>query len=103
MRIGSNKEISIDVRVVAATNRKLEEQVTQNLFREDLFYRLNAATLTIPPLRERKEEIPYLSKMFIKMCCTENGFNQKTISPEAMDLLMNFSWPGNIRELKKHH
>ncbi|MCB1197082.1 MAG: sigma 54-interacting transcriptional regulator [Deltaproteobacteria bacterium] len=100
MRIGSNKEISIDVRVVAATNRKLEEQVAQNLFREDLFYRLNAATLTIPPLRERKEEIPYLSKMFVKTCCEENGFHQKTLSPEAMDLLMNFSWPGNIRELK---
>lgn len=100
MRIGSNKEINIDVRVVAATNRKLEEQVANNEFREDLYYRLNAATLTIPPLRERKEEIPYLSKMFIKVCCVENGFDEKTLSPEAMDLLMHYSWPGNIRELK---
>ncbi|MCB0271960.1 MAG: sigma 54-interacting transcriptional regulator [Bdellovibrionales bacterium] len=100
MRIGSNKEIAIDVRVVAATNRKLEEQVLQGHFREDLYYRLNAATLTIPPLRERKEEIPYLSKTFVKMCCVENGFNQKNISPEAMDILMQYSWPGNIRELK---
>jgi len=100
MRVGSSKEITIDARVVAATNRKLDEQVELHTFREDLYYRLNAATLTIPPLRKRKEEIPMLSKMFIRMCCEENGMGQKTISPEAIDLLMQYDWPGNIRELK---
>lgn len=100
MRIGSSTEIPIDVRVVAATNKKLDEQVEKRAFREDLFYRLNAATLTIPPLRKRREEIPMLGKMFIRMCCTENGMNLKSISPEAIDLLMHYDWPGNIRELK---
>jgi two-component system response regulator AtoC len=100
MRVGSNKEIDTDVRVVAATNRKLEEQVEKGLFREDLFYRLNAATITIPPLRERKEEIPYLSHTFVKQCCEENGLPKKELSPEALDVLMKYSWPGNIRELR---
>ena len=100
MRVGSNKEISTDVRVVAATNRKLEEQVESNQFREDLFYRLNAATITIPPLRERKEEIPYLSQTFIKQCCEENGLPKKELSPDALDVMMKYSWPGNIRELR---
>jgi diguanylate cyclase (GGDEF)-like protein len=100
MRVGSNKEIDTDVRVVAATNRKLEEQVEKKLFREDLFYRLNAATITIPPLRERKDEIPYLVNSFIKECCEENGLPKKELSPEALDVLMKYSWPGNIRELR---
>lgn len=100
MRVGSNKELDTDVRVVAATNRKLEEQVEKKLFREDLFYRLNAATITIPPLRERKEEIPYLSQTFVKQCCDENGLPSKELSPEALDVLMKYNWPGNIRELR---
>lgn len=100
MRVGSNKEIDTDVRVVAATNRKLEEQVEKKLFREDLFYRLNAATITIPPLRERKEEIPYLATTFVKQCCDENGLPKKELTPEALDVLMKYSWPGNIRELR---
>lgn len=100
MRVGSNKEIDTDVRVVAATNRKLEEQVDKKLFREDLFYRLNAATITIPPLRERKEEIPYLSQTFVKQCSEENGLPSKELSPEALDVLMKYNWPGNIRELR---
>ena len=100
MRVGSNKEIDTDVRVVAATNRKLEEQVEKKLFREDLFYRLNAATVTIPPLRERKEEIPYLAQTFVKQCCEENGLPKKELTPEALDVLMKYTWPGNIRELR---
>lgn len=100
MRVGSNKEIDTDVRVVAATNRKLEEQVEKKLFREDLFYRLNAATVTIPPLRERKEEIPYLAQTFVKQCCDENGLPKKELTPEALDVLMKYTWPGNIRELR---
>ncbi|MCB0325993.1 MAG: sigma 54-interacting transcriptional regulator [Bdellovibrionales bacterium] len=100
MRVGSNKEINTDVRIIAATNRKLEKQVEEKNFREDLFYRLNAATLTIPPLRERKKEVPYLVQTFIKECCEENGIDNKDISPDALDILMKYSWPGNIRELR---
>jgi diguanylate cyclase (GGDEF)-like protein len=100
MRVGSNQEIPVDVRIVAATNRKLEEQVEKKEFREDLFYRLNAATLTIPPLRERKDEIPRLANTFMDQCCQENGFDEKEISPDAIEMLMSYSWPGNIRELK---
>ncbi len=100
MRVGSNREIDTDVRVVAATNRKLEELVAKNIFREDLYYRLNAATITVPPLRERKDEIPYLVESFIEEICTENRFPKKQISPDAMDSLVRYQWPGNIRELK---
>ncbi|MEZ4705128.1 MAG: sigma 54-interacting transcriptional regulator [Bdellovibrionota bacterium] len=100
MRVGSNKELDTDVRVIAATNRKLEKQVEDKVFREDLFYRLNAATVTIPPLRERKKEIPYLVQTFIKECSSENGIEKKEISPDALDVLMKYSWPGNIRELR---
>lgn len=100
MRVGSNREIDTDVRVVAATNRKLEEQVAKNQFREDLYYRLNAATITIPPLRERKDEIPYLAEAFIQHVCKENHLPVKQIAPDAMEALVHYPWPGNIRELK---
>lgn len=100
MRVGSNKELDVDVRIVAATNRKLEELVEKGLFREDLFYRLNAATIVVPPLRERKDEIPYLAESFIAQVCKENGFPPRKIAPDAMDLLVRYHWPGNIRELK---
>ncbi len=100
MRVGSNKEIDIDVRVVAATNKNLEELVKKNLFREDLMYRLNAHTIDIPPLRERKEEIPFLVQTFLEKVCKENELELKQITPQAMDMLISYSWPGNIRELK---
>jgi len=100
MRVGSNRDFDIDVRVVAATNRKLEDLVSKGEFREDLYYRLNAATIIVPPLRERRDEIPYLAQVFIEQICNENGFAIKQISPDAMELLSRYHWPGNIRELK---
>lgn len=100
MRVGSNKEITSDVRVVAATNLKLDDLVEEGRFREDLFYRLNAATIEIPPLRERREEIPYLVDAFIEKVCQENGFERKHISSQALSLMHQYNWPGNIRELK---
>lgn len=100
MRVGSNREIDTDVRVVAATNRKLEDLVAKGVFREDLYYRLNAATITVPPLRERRDEVPYLAQSFIEQVCKENGFPPKQISPDAMEILTRYHWPGNIRELK---
>ncbi len=100
MRVGSNREIDTDVRVVTATNRKLEELVAGREFREDLYYRLNAATIVVPPLRERKEEIPYLVQAFIEEFCKENRFPTRQISPDALDLLCRYHWPGNIRELR---
>ena len=100
MRVGSSQEIDIDIRIIAATNKNLEELVSKGIFREDLFYRLNAITVYLPPLRERKEEIPALVNSFI----TEfNNENKKTISglaPDSMDMLTKYEWPGNIRELK---
>ena len=100
MRVGSNREIDSDVRVVAATNRKLEDLVEKKLFREDLYYRLNAVTISIPPLRERKDEIPHLVESFIHKVCVDNGLEIKTISPQALFQLTQYDWPGNIRELK---
>ena len=96
-RIGSTKPISIDVRVITATHRNLEESIKGGSFREDLFYRLNIIPINLPPLRERKTDIPLLVDHFLKQ------FNRtaipKTISDEAMQFLVNYSWPGNIREL----
>jgi two-component system, NtrC family, response regulator AtoC len=100
MRVGSNKELPVDVRVVAATNRKLEEHVANGTFREDLYYRLNAATIVVPPLRERRDEIPYLVESFVEQFCKENRIPKRKIEPGAMDILVRYNWPGNIRELK---
>ena len=96
-RIGSTKPIPIDIRVITATHRNLEESIKEGSFREDLFYRLNIIPINLPPLRERKTDIPLLADHFLKQ------FNKtaipKTISDEAMQFLVNYSWPGNIREL----
>ena len=96
-RIGSTKPISIDIRVITATHRNLEESIKEGSFREDLFYRLNIIPINLPPLRERKTDIPLLADHFLKK------FNEtrapKTINDEAMQFLVNYSWPGNIREL----
>ena len=96
-RIGSTKPTPIDIRVITATHRNLEESIKEGSFREDLFYRLNIIPINLPPLRERKTDIPLLADHFLKQ------FNStaipKTISDEAMQFLVNYSWPGNIREL----
>ena len=96
-RIGSTKPTPIDVRVITATHRNLEESMRAGKFREDLFYRLNIIPINLPPLRERKTDIPLLANHFLKQL---NGTAEsKTISEEAMRFLVNYSWPGNIREL----
>ena len=96
-RIGSTKPTPIDIRVITATHRNLEESIQEGRFREDLFYRLNVIPIHLPPLRERKTDIPLLANHFLKQF---NGTAKpKTISDEAMEFLVNYSWPGNIREL----
>lgn len=99
-RVGSNKTISVDVRIVAATNRDLEKMVADGAFRGDLFYRLNVLPLHIPPLRERKEGIEPLASFFLKRLCGEIKKNFTGFSPAAMRVLYDYYWPGNIRELE---
>jgi formate hydrogenlyase transcriptional activator len=99
-RLGSPKSIRVDVRVIAATNRNLTEEVKKGNFREDLFYRLNVFPIEIPPLRERKEDIPLLVRAFIYEFTTKMGKRIQTIPRKTMELLMSYSWPGNIRELR---
>ncbi len=99
-RLGSEKTQQIDVRIIAATNRNLEELVRQGRFREDLFYRLNVFTIHLPPLRERKADIPLLVETFIQQLSVKMGKPIQGIDPQALELLMNHDWKGNIRELK---
>ncbi len=98
--VGSNKQIDIDVRIIAATNRNLEDMVKQGLFRQDLYYRINVIKIRIPPLRERKEDIIPLANYFIKGLFMKEGGRIIELTPEACELLINYPWPGNIRELK---
>jgi len=98
--LGSNKSIKANVRVIAATNKELKESVAKGEFREDLFYRLNVANILLPPLRERKDDIPLLLEHFIKKFNTLKEKTIEGISPEAMDILFKYDFPGNIRELE---
>jgi transcriptional regulator with GAF, ATPase, and Fis domain len=98
--VGSDKTIKVDVRVVAATNRELQELVRAGTFRDDLFYRLSVFTIDLPPLRERPEEIPLLAHHFVKRIAQELGKNIDLITPQAMALLEAHDWPGNVRELE---
>jgi len=99
-RVGGVRDISVDVQVVASTNRDLEQTVREGKFREDLFYRLSVIPIQIPPLRERKEDIPLLVDHFIQRYNTQFRKNVQGVTPEGLKWLMNYSWPGNIRELK---
>ena len=99
-RVGDNKTIRVDVRVIAATNRNLEEAIRQGTFREDLFYRLNVIAIAIPPLRERLEDVPLLLDYFLQRHAAEMKRQVTGFSQEAMRLLMNYRWPGNVRELE---
>jgi len=98
-RLGGNEVIRTDVRIISATNRDLEARVREGAFREDLFYRLNVVTMSIPPLRERKDDIPPLVDYFLDKFSSENG-GLKSISREARDMLMKYDYPGNVRELE---
>lgn len=98
-RVGGNKEREADVRIVAATNRNLESEIKKGKFREDLFYRLNVFPVQIPPLRERREDIPDLADNFLSQMVVKQS-RRLTMTPEALDLLLKYDWPGNIRELR---
>jgi DNA-binding NtrC family response regulator len=99
-RVGGTTAIPIDVRVVAATNRPLRESVEEGLFRADLYYRLNVLSIYLPPLRERREDIPLLVRRFIKEFSSQHDRPFRGISGEAMEILMGYAWPGNVRELR---
>jgi two-component system, NtrC family, nitrogen regulation response regulator GlnG len=99
-RIGGSQNLSVDVRVVAATNQELQERVRNREFREDLYYRLNVVPINLAPLRERREDIPSLVEYFLDRACAELEMPTKQCAPEAMDLLCNYGWPGNVRELE---
>jgi two-component system NtrC family response regulator len=99
-RVGGNRTIQVDVRVVAASNRDLKEEVEAGRFREDLFYRLNVVRLHLPPLRQRQEDIPLLTAHFINKYVRENLRGKTRVTPEALKVLVQYSWPGNVRELE---
>ena len=99
-RLGGQEEIKVDVRILAATNQDLKKAISENRFREDLFYRLNVISIHVPPLRERKDDIPLLVKAFIRRYCLEMNRELVKIAPSALKLLMYYDWPGNVRELE---
>ncbi len=99
-RVGGTQTIHVDVRIIAATNKNLGEEVEAGHFREDLYYRLNVVPIQLPPLRERREDIPVLAEHFLKHYAAKNHRAVRQILPEALDLLMRYNWPGNIRELE---
>jgi DNA-binding NtrC family response regulator len=99
-RVGGNKTIEVDVRLVAATNRDLKKLVADGKFRDDLFYRLSVVTVHLPPLRERRDDIPLLLATFLRQCAEDNGKPHRELTQEAVNLLMAYDWPGNVRELR---
>jgi len=99
-RVGGNQMLRADVRLIAATNKNLEQLVREGKFRDDLYFRLNVVRITMPPLRERKEDIPILVRGFLRHFCKENQKPLLDLAPDAMDALLTYDWPGNIRELR---
>ncbi len=98
-RVGGEEVIDVDVRVMAATNKELMEEIESGRFREDLYYRLNVVSVNIPPLRDRREDIPLLAQHFLKMFSEKNNKEIKGFTPQAMDIFLKYNWPGNVREL----
>lgn len=101
-RVGDSRTIRVDTRVVAATNQHLEDEIDAGRFREDLYYRLNVVPIFLPPLRDRREDIPPLAEHFLKKYCTENHKPPHTFAPEAMECLRSYDWHGNVRELENY-
>jgi two-component system, NtrC family, response regulator HydG len=99
-RLGSNSAVQVDVRVIAATNRDLEDEIRAGNFREDLFYRLNVVRIEIPPLRHRREDIPLLAEHFLQRFRQRDGRGVRGIAREAMEAMVAYPWPGNVRELE---
>jgi len=98
--VGGQEPITVDARVIASTNKDLEEEISKGNFREDLFYRLNVIPFSVPPLRERKEDVPLLASHFLKEFSAAYGRRSREITDDAIDMLMRYSWPGNVRELR---
>jgi DNA-binding NtrC family response regulator len=98
--VGGDKEITVDVRVIAATNKNLQEEIAKGNFREDLYHRLSVIVLKVPALDDRKDDIPLLINYFCGSICAESGKPVREFAPEAIALLQERSWPGNIRELR---
>lgn len=99
-RVGGTKLIKVDVRVLAASNKDLPKEIDKGVFREDLFYRLNVVPIIVPPLRERREDVPLLVRHFLHVHAEEQGLKMKQVAPEAMQVFTHYDWPGNIRELR---
>ena len=99
-RVGSDKDINVSVRVIAATNKDLVKEISKGTFREDLYHRLSVIIIHVPPLAERKEDIPLLSEYFLEQICAEYGMTKRMISPRAIEELQTLSWTGNVRELR---
>src|SRR6185295_5020989 len=100
MRLGGMETIKVDVRIIAATNVDLKQEMEEGRFREDLFYRLHVISIQLPPLRERRDDVPLLVQHFLEKYGEENDRKNIEITPEALDLLMEYDWPGNVRELE---
>jgi len=98
--VGSDDPVTVDVRIIASTNKDLEDEIARGNFREDLFYRLNVIPFVVPPLRERKEDIPLLARHFLREFASAYGRRPREITDDAVDLLMRYVWPGNVRELR---
>jgi DNA-binding NtrC family response regulator len=98
--VGSDKTIKVNVRVLAATNKNLKQEIEKGNFREDLFHRLNVIPIHVPDLKDRKEDIPLLVNHFVQLICDEQGWKNKHISQQAIEALQQPHWPGNIRELR---
>jgi DNA-binding NtrC family response regulator len=99
-RVGGNEPVRVDVRVISATNKDLRKAIEKQEFREDLYYRLNVVNIELPPLRERKEDVPLLAEHFLHKFAMENQKEIAEFSPEAMELVLDYDWPGNVRELE---
>jgi two-component system nitrogen regulation response regulator NtrX len=99
-RVGGTEPVDVDVRVIAATNKSLEAQIAAGLFREDLYYRLNVIPLHVPPLRERRQDIPLFVEFFARAFCTRSGLPPRRFTDQAVERLGDYDWPGNVRELK---
>ena len=99
-RVGSDKDINVKVRVIAATNKNLRDEIDKGNFREDLYHRLSVILIHVPSLAERRDDIPLLTNYFIKQICNESGMPMRSISPDALEEMKSYAWTGNIRELR---
>ena len=102
VRVGGTAPIKFNIRIISATNKKLQDEINKGLFRDDLYFRLTVVPITVPSLRERKQDIPLLAKHFLKNYSLKNGKRELKISEEALAPLIQYDWPGNIRELKNY-